>query len=92
MKGQKSNSGARKLNLFTTLVELRLYDSQNLCSKKDLFFKHIYVQPPISHGGFIIELVHERENPKDVDETYHGEYGINDTDLYKATNGEIHEL
>ena len=79
------------MNLFTSLVELWLYDSQNLCSKKDLFFEHIY-GPPISHGGFSIELVHERENPKDIDETYHGEYGINDTDLYKATNGEIHKL
>ena len=79
------------MNPFTSLVELWLYDSRNLCSKKDLFFEHIY-GPPINHGGFSIELVLERENPKDVDETYHGEYGINDTDLYKATNGEIHEL
>ena len=45
MKGQKRNKGAQKMNLFTSLVELWLYDSQNLCSKKDSFFEHFYGPP-----------------------------------------------
>ena len=42
MKGQKRNRGARKMNPFTSLVELWLYDSRNLCSKKDSFLEHLY--------------------------------------------------
>ena len=42
MKGQKRIRGARKMNLFTSLVELWLYDSRNLCSKKDSLFEHLY--------------------------------------------------
>ena len=45
MKGQKRNRGARKMNLFTTLVELSLYDSQNLFIKKDSFFEYLYDPP-----------------------------------------------
>ena len=35
IKGQKRNRGTRKMNLFTSLAELWIYDSRNLCSKKD---------------------------------------------------------
>jgi hypothetical protein len=39
---QKRIIGARKMNLFTILVELWYYDSQNLCSKKGSFSEHLY--------------------------------------------------
>ena len=35
---QKRIRGARKMNLFTILVELWYYDSRNLCSKKRFIF------------------------------------------------------
>ena len=36
---QKHIRGARKMNLFTILVELWCYDSRNLCSKKRFIFR-----------------------------------------------------
>ena len=56
MKGQKRNRGARKIDLFTKLVELWNYDSHNLCSKKGLFFR-APLWAPISHGGFSIYVM-----------------------------------
>ena len=50
MKGQKHNRGARKMNLFTSLVELWPYDSRKLCSKKNIFCAPLW--PPISLGSF----------------------------------------
>ena len=41
---QKRIRGARKMNLFTILVELWHYDSRNLCSKKGSFSEHLYGQ------------------------------------------------
>ena len=38
-RDQKSNRGARKMNLFTTMVQLWSYDSRNLCSKKRFIFR-----------------------------------------------------
>ena len=37
IQGQKRNRAARKMNLFTTMVELWNYESRNLCSKKVYF-------------------------------------------------------
>ena len=56
IKGQKHNRGAPKMNLFTFLVELWLYDLWNLCSKKDSFFEHLF-GPPISHGRFSVFFI-----------------------------------
>ena len=44
-RAQKHNRGARKINLFTPMVELWNYDSRNLWSKKDSFFEHLYGPP-----------------------------------------------
>ena len=41
---QKRIRGARKMSLFTILVELWYYDSWNLCSKKGSFSEHLYGQ------------------------------------------------
>ena len=63
MRGQNRNRGAQKMNLFTSLVELWLYDSQNLCSKHS-FIEHLY-GPPISHGGFSEQLPGRLFSPSD---------------------------
>ena len=48
INGEKRNGGARKMNLFTSLVELWLYDSRNIfCKKEKSFFENLY-----GHGGF----------------------------------------
>ena len=42
MNVQKRFRAARKMNLFTTLAELRNYDSLNHIRKKDSFFEQLY--------------------------------------------------
>ena len=39
---QKSNRGARKMNIFTTMVQLLSYDSRNFCITKGSFFEYLY--------------------------------------------------
>ena len=46
MKGQKRNRGGRKMNLFTSLVDLLDFMiHETSVVKKDIFFEHLYGPP-----------------------------------------------